>query len=452
MLAHEASELGFRSTEDEVMMRLAEQGVMYVSAPVGAPANMPSGPMPINLSDESGTFSGETARRFIQNRLGRTIEEFAKSQIQETLADRMRHVVGASVAVSPGEVWDAFVREKEKVELRYVRFDQAFYQEQLEITDADIQGWLKDHAKEVDAEYEREKHRYTGLEKQVRARHILIKVAPEADDKTKAAAKAKAQALRTRAAKGEDFAKLARANSEDTGSGARGGDLGYNTKGKMVAPFDDAQFAMKPGEISEVVESRFGFHVIKVEGVREGDVPLDEAKQEIARSQVEAAKAESLAKSAADQTLAELRAGTSIDELTKKLENEKETGGDRALAPLVKETRPFGRGASPIAGLDNSALVRAAFELTDEKPLPEAPIKAGDSWVVMRLASRQHASKEAFAGDEERRLTDALLRRKRDELVERYVLELRKKAEQKGRVRINPDALVYSASEETASL
>ena len=220
----------------------------------------------------------------------------------------------------------------------------------------------------------------------------------------------------------------------------------------MVAPFDDAQFALKAGELSDVVKSRFGYHVIKVEGVREGDVPLDEAKQEIARTQVEAAKAESLAKSAADQTLAELRAGTSVEDLTKKLEREKETGGDRALAPLVKETRPFGRGASPIAGLDNSALVRSAFELSDDKRLPEAPIKAGDSWVVMRLESREHATKEAFAGDEERRLTAAMLRRKRDELVERYVLELRKKAEAGGKVRINPDALVYSASEETASL
>ncbi|MEY4509685.1 MAG: hypothetical protein RLZZ450_1807 [Pseudomonadota bacterium] len=452
LLAREAAELGFRVGEDDVMIKLAEEGVVYVSAPVGAPAALPNGPMPISFEDEKGEFNADNARRFIQNRLGRTIQEFAQSQIQETLAERMREVVGSSVAVSPAEVWDAYVREKDKAELKYVRFDNAFYRELVETTPADLAGWLKDHATEVDAEYERQKHRYTGLEKQVRARHILIKVASDANDATKAVAKNKAEAARARAAKGEDFAKLARALSEDSGSAAQGGDLGYNTRGKMVAPFDDAQFALKPGELSAVVESRFGYHVIKVEGVREGDVPLAEAKSEIGLEQLKSARAEAMAKSAAEQTLAELKGGTTIDELEPRLVKEKEVGGDRALAPLVKETRPFGRGATPIPGLDNGELVRVAFELTPESPLPATPVKAGDSWVVVRLSSREQAKREAFAGADEQRLSDALLRRKRNEVVDRYVLELRKKAEQGGSVRVNPAALAYTASEEQASL
>jgi peptidyl-prolyl cis-trans isomerase D len=452
LLAREAADLGFRVSEDDVMIKLAEEGMIYVSAPVGAPSALPNGPMPISFEDEKGEFNADNARRFIQNRLGRTIQEFAQSQIQETLAERMREVVSSAVAVSPAEVWDAYVREKDKAELKYVRFDNAFYRELVETTPGDLEGWLKQHAAEVDAEYERQKHRYTGLEKQVRARHILIKVASDANEATKAAAKAKAEAARARALKGEDFAKLARALSEDTGSAAQGGDLGYNTRGKMVAPFDDAQFALKPGELSGVVESRFGYHVIKVEGVREGDVPLAEAKSEIALEQLKSARAEALAKAAAEQTLAELSGGTTIDELEPRLAKEKEVGGDRALAPLVKETRPFGRGATPIPGLDNGELVRVAFELTPESPLPKAPIKAGDSWVVVRLSSREQAKREAFAGADEQRLSDALLRRKRNEVVDRFVLELRKKAEQGGSVRVNPAALAYTASEEQASL
>src|ERR1700712_3172740 len=191
LLAREASELGFRITEDDVMIRLAEEGIIYVSAPVGAPSALPSGPMPISFADDTGAFNKDNARRFIQNRLGRTIQEFAEAQIQETLAERMREVVGTAVTVSPGEIWEAYVREKDKAELKYIRFDDAFYREQVEPTPADLSGWRKQHASEVDAEYEREKHRYTGLEKQVRARHVLIKVAADADDATKAAGKAK---------------------------------------------------------------------------------------------------------------------------------------------------------------------------------------------------------------------------------------------------------------------
>lgn len=452
LLAREAREVGFNTTKDDVMVRLAEEGFLYVSAPVGAPSSVPSGAMPVSFEDKDGNFDPENVRRFIQNRLGRTVEEFANSQIQETLAQRMRETVSASVAIAPGEAWDAYVREKDKATLKYVRFDLAHFREQGPATAAQIDAWLKDHQADVDAEYEKEKHRYTGLEKQVRARHILIKVAADADAATKQAAKAKAEAARARALKGEDFAKLAKDLSEDTGSAKDGGDLGYNTRGKMVAPFDDAQFALKAGELSEVVETRFGYHVIKVEGVREGDVPVADAKREIAEKQLKEGNADTLAKAAAEKALAELAGGLTIDALETRLAAEKAAGGDKPQAPVVKETRPFGRGDSPLVGLDNNELVKTAFELSTENSLPKAPVKAGESWVVFKLASRDTADKAAFAGAEEARLTDALLRRKRMEVLEGYVRELRKRADSEGAVSINPEAVRYSASEETASL
>ncbi len=452
LLAREARDVGFDTTKDDVMVRLAEEGFLYVSAPVGAPSSIPSGAMPVSFEDKDGNFDPENVRRFIQNRLGRTVEEFANSQIQETLAQRMRETVAASVAIAPGEVWDAYVREKDRATVKYVRFDLSHFRAQGPATAAEIDAWLKDHQAEVDAEYEKEKHRYTGLEKQVRARHILFKAASDADEATKQAAKAKAEAARARALKGEDFAKLASDLSEDTGSAKQGGDLGYNTRGRMVAPFDDAQFALGAGELSEVVETRFGYHVIKVEGVREGDVPVAEAKREIAEKQLQEAQANDAAKAAADKALAELTQGGDLDALEARLAAEKTAGGDKPQAPVVRETRPFGRGDSPLVGLDNSELVKSAFELSLESPLPTAPIKAGESWVVFKLTEREQADKEAFAGAEEERLTDALLRRKRQEVLEGYVRELRTRADGEGAVRINPEAVRYSASEETASL
>jgi parvulin-like peptidyl-prolyl isomerase len=107
---------------------------------------------------------------------------------------------------------------------------------------------------------------------QVRARHILIRVQgaptpvrPGQKDLTDAEALAKAQDLRKRIQAGEDFAQLARQESDDTGSAANGGDLGFFRHGQMVPSFEQAAFALQPGDLSEPVKSPFGYHVIKVE-------------------------------------------------------------------------------------------------------------------------------------------------------------------------------------------
>ena len=99
---------------------------------------------------------------------------------------------------------------------------------------------------------------------QVKARHILIKVPPDADEKAKAEARKKIENVQKKVKAGEDFAELARKFSEGP-SGKNGGDLGYFGQGKMVKSFEKAAFSMKPGEVSDIVETRFGYHLIKVE-------------------------------------------------------------------------------------------------------------------------------------------------------------------------------------------
>jgi peptidyl-prolyl cis-trans isomerase C len=98
---------------------------------------------------------------------------------------------------------------------------------------------------------------------QVKASHILIKVEPTADDAAKAAARKKIEDVRKKLADGGDFAELAKEYSEGP-SGPRGGDLGYFGRGQMVKPFENAAFAMQVNQVSEVVETRFGYHLIKV--------------------------------------------------------------------------------------------------------------------------------------------------------------------------------------------
>jgi peptidyl-prolyl cis-trans isomerase C len=102
-------------------------------------------------------------------------------------------------------------------------------------------------------------------DERVRARHLLIGVAPGATPEQKEVARKRCQELLARIKGGADFAELARQFSQDPGSAKNGGDLGEFGRNMMVKPFEDAAFALKAGELSGVVESEFGFHVLKVE-------------------------------------------------------------------------------------------------------------------------------------------------------------------------------------------
>jgi peptidyl-prolyl cis-trans isomerase D len=401
----------------------------------------PSGPQHFNFEDSKGQFSKDNLRNFIQYRLRRSVRDFARDQMLETEAQHMRDAVSAAVSVSEAEAWDAYVREKEGVKLKYVRFSPAYYADRLEPSEAEVSAYVTEHQKDVDAAYERDKQRYTALEKQVRARHILIKVDEGASEDQKKAARAKIDDLLARAKKGEDFAALARQYSEDTGSAKKGGDLGFNPKGRMVKPFDDAQFALAPGQISDVVESNFGFHIIKVDAVREGDVPPAEAKREIAHKMLRESRAAQAAQQGANALLQQVKGGATLEDAAAAVASAGGAGAEAAadpLAPQVRETRSFGRTDTAIPGpFDSTPLVKAAYDLTEDKPLAEEPIKLGDDWFVYRLESKTAAKREEFTAEERERIENGLLRKKRAEAIKVYVRGLRDKAVADGDVYVD---------------
>src|SRR5439155_23129209 len=126
----------------------------------------------------------------------------------------------------------------------------------LKLEDTDVHKYYDDHKNE----YER-----------VKARHILIRFkgssvpAGAKKELTEEEALEKVKALRARVVAGEDFATLAKAESDDVGSGANGGDLNFFGHGQMVGPFDQAAFAAPIGKVTEPVKSQFGYHLILVE-------------------------------------------------------------------------------------------------------------------------------------------------------------------------------------------
>lgn len=133
------------------------------------------------------------------------------------------------------------------------------------------------------AKFYEEKSESFKTPEQVRASHILVKVDSGASDEDKAAAKAKIEGILAQIKDGADFAELAKAHS-DCPSKEEGGDLGFFGHGQMVPEFDAAAFALEEGGISDIVETQFGFHVIKKTGAKEAGVtPLDEVKDDITK-------------------------------------------------------------------------------------------------------------------------------------------------------------------------
>jgi peptidyl-prolyl cis-trans isomerase D len=159
----------------------------------------------------------------------------------------------------------------ESVDVEYVRLDREALAAGSSIGDADLKAF-----------YEQNKAQFSEPE-QRRAAHILVAAGADADAPAKAAARAKAEKLLAELkAAPEKFAELAKANSDDPGSAEQGGDLGFFSADMMVKPFSDAAFAMKEGEISGLVQSEYGWHIIKVTGSKgSGAKPFDEVKPQL---------------------------------------------------------------------------------------------------------------------------------------------------------------------------
>jgi len=116
----------------------------------------------------------------------------------------------------------------------------------------------------------------------VRASHILIAVPPNADAAARTQARFRAESVLKEARAGKDFAALAREHSEDPGSAANGGDLGFFQRGQMVGPFNDVAFSLPAGAVSDLVETQFGYHIIKVaEKQPARTVPLEEVRPQV---------------------------------------------------------------------------------------------------------------------------------------------------------------------------
>ncbi len=154
----------------------------------------------------------------------------------------------------------------EQVKVAYVKFSAGNLAAKIDVLPADAQTYYNEHSKEF------------GTPEQRQAAHILITVDAKASAAEQDAAKTKAEQLLAKVKQAPaSFADLAKQNSQDPGSAANGGDLGFFGQGQMVKPFEDATFALKAGEISGLVKSDFGYHIIKLLAIKPAQTPAFDA-------------------------------------------------------------------------------------------------------------------------------------------------------------------------------
>ena len=270
-LAYEARRIGLQVTDADVASAIQTS-------------------LPPQLFDKDGKVNKDAYASMLGEQ-GLTIPEFESDMSRQVLVSRLRQVVAQGTIVSPVEVEQEYRRRNEKARIEYVMLSPAKYQSEVQVSPADIQAYydktkstfraperksvamiVLDPAKigetiqlpdtDLQKAYDSNKDKYRTPER-VKVRHILLKTdAAKNDD---AAVKAKAEGILKQLRAGGDFAELAKKNSDDTGSGAKGGDLDWVVRQQTVKPFEDAAFSLPVNQIGDLVKTQYGYHILQVQ-------------------------------------------------------------------------------------------------------------------------------------------------------------------------------------------
>ena len=282
----EAGRLGISASDEEVRARI----------------------LSLPAFQQNGQFVGDQQYRMILQSANPPLRpgDFEDQVRRGIVLEKLQAALTAWVTVSDAEVEDEFRRQNEKVKLAVVSFPADKFREGLEVSDAELASHFEANkatyripekrkiryalvdnnalreqtpvgAGEVKKYYEDNIDQYS-MPEQVRASHILLKT----EGKDEAEVKKQAEELLAKVKGGADFAELAKKFSEDEGSRDRGGDLDFFGREQMVPEFSEAAFSLEPGQVSDLVKSNFGYHIIKVAEKRPASTrPFEEVRTQI---------------------------------------------------------------------------------------------------------------------------------------------------------------------------
>ncbi len=317
----EAKRLGIRVTDEEVRQRIL---------------SMPA-------FQQNGQFIGDQMYQQLlrSQRPPMTASEFEENIRDEITVDKLQTALTYWIAIPDKELEAEYRRQNDKVKLAMVTLTADSFRADVQVTDDEVASYFKDHATDftipekrkikyllvdvdairakikiapadIQAAYNASIDQYTTPE-QIRASHILFSTT----GKDEATVRAKAEDVLKQAKAGADFAALARKYSDDTATAKLGGDLDYFARGKMVPEFDQAAFALKVGQISDLVKTQYGFHIIKVTDRKPAVVkPLDEVKDQIT-DQLSLERAQAQASSLADTISGQISTPADLDQVAR---------------------------------------------------------------------------------------------------------------------------------------
>jgi len=377
-----------------------------------------------------------------QNRM--TPTGFEADLQRDLLARKVSAAINDFAIVTDSHIQSNFNYENEEIKLAFAAVKSSDLMDAVEIKDEDLAAWYDEHKKNyledpkvslqylffgfdddlkdieisdeaVKEQYELDKQKYFTPE-QRHARHILFKVSPDDDAAARAEKLKKAEEVLKLAREGKDFAELAKEYSEGP-SAPQGGDLGFFGKGAMVEKFDNAVFAMKPGEISDVVETVFGYHIIKLEEVKPAVTrSLDEVRDEIV-AELKQKKVKSATFKRATKAYEDIiRAGS--------LEKYKQADGENK----VHQIKDFTRQAASSGPASDPKFVQTAFSL--KKGELSSLVETKDGYAILFVDDIQEPQAPALSDIHDRVAADYRQEKSRElarEKAESLLAEAREK-------------------------
>lgn len=314
------------------------------------------------------TPDGKFDRETFQRVTGRTPEQYEASMRADLATQQVLLGISGTAFTPPALAAATINAFYDSREIQVARFTPESFASKVAISDTDIETYYKDHTAQFQAPeqasieylvldleaakknvsvneadlktyYEQNKARF-GTKEERRASHILITAPASASAADREKAKAKAEQLLAEVKKAPaTFADVARKNSQDPGSAEKGGDLDFVTRGAMVKPFDDAMFALKKGDISDVVETEFGYHIIRLTDIKPAVVPPFEQVRATIESDVRAQQAtQEFAKAAEAFTDAVYQQPDSLKPAAEKLKLTIQTATNVARTPAPGAT------------------------------------------------------------------------------------------------------------------